>query len=92
MVAKNLAARLPDGDTIIVVPIPPEVAQIIGCRSTAVVQLRHFGGGEFQVVPYTPDAPDEQKSTPTVSQLWEACSLWWAARGPKTDNTTRVET
>ena len=61
MPAKRLAARYPDG-AIVVVPIPLEVAQVIGCPPNAVVHLLRVGG-ELKVLPHTADKPDAQKST-----------------------------
>lgn len=81
MPTMRLAAKYSDEDTLIVVPIPMEVAQVIGCRPNAVVCLLQVDG-ELKVLPYT-SMPKGRKSTPNTEALWESCSRWWRERGSK---------
>jgi hypothetical protein len=80
--AINMAANRPLNDLnhgIVVVPLPPSVIEMLGCRPGTTIRL-HRVDGQLKALPITVST-GERESAPNASTLWETYGQWWKARG-----------
>lgn len=88
MTASNQAKIIDHG--VVVVPLPPSVIEMFGCRPGTSIRL-HRVDGVLRVVPDT-ITPADKKQTANADSVWESCSRWWRERGSNAGNTVRTKT
>ena len=64
---------------IVVVPLPPSVVEMLGCRPNTTIRLLRVDG-QLKALPNTVST-GERKSAANASTLWKTCGQWWKARG-----------
>lgn len=77
-----MAANRPLNDLdngIVVVPLPPSVIEMLGCRPGTTIRL-HRVDGRIKALPNAMPTADA-KPTPNASPMWESCRTWWRNRG-----------
>lgn len=77
MIEKRLDTGVDHG--VVVVPLPPSVIEMFGCRPGTAIRL-HRIDGQLKVLPSV-ILTEHAKSTPNTSPMWESCRNWWKARG-----------
>lgn len=64
---------------VVVVPLPPCVIEMFGCRPGTTIRL-HRVDGQLKALPSTVST-GKRESAPNASTLCETCGQWWKARG-----------
>lgn len=88
-----MASNSVDGDFdhgVVVVPLPPSVIEMFGCRPGTTIRL-HRVDGVLRVVPDAIVHADKKQTLGTVA-LWESCGRWWRERGSNAGSTVRTKT